>query len=132
MILRSIFWRVVMVAPLALLTTIVHAAEIKVISTIGVKMALPEIIAAFERASGHKVTVTYGTAAVLKTDMLEGKIGGDVAILTGQVIDDLVKEGRLAAESRPARPHADAGALRAGGVAVLLRAHRDRPLAAPA
>jgi molybdate transport system substrate-binding protein len=100
MTLCSILWRVLMVAPLALLTTFADAAEIKVISTIGVKMALPEIIAEFERESGHKVTISYGTAAVLKTDILEGKIGGDVAILTAQVIDDLVKEGRLAAGSK--------------------------------
>jgi molybdate transport system substrate-binding protein len=100
MTLRSMLWRVVTVAPFALLTTIANAAEIKVVSTIGVKMALPEIIAEFERESGHKVTISYGTAAVLKTEILEGKIGGDVAILTAQVIDDLLKEGRLAAGSK--------------------------------
>ena len=98
--MRSTLWRVLMVVPFVLLTTIANAAEIKVISTIGVKMALGDIIADFERASGHKVTITYGTAAVLKTDILEGKIGGDVAILTAQVIDDLLKEGRLAAGSK--------------------------------
>jgi len=100
MTMRAWLWRVLMAAPFMVLTTIANAAEIKVISTIGVKMALPGIIAEFERTSGHKVTVTYGTAAVLKTDMLEGKIGGDVAVLTGQVIDDLLKEGRLAAGSK--------------------------------
>jgi molybdate transport system substrate-binding protein len=93
-------WRMLMLAPLALLTTFAQAAEIRVVSTIGVKMALPEILAEFERASGHKVTVTYGTAAVLKKDILDGKISGDVSILTGQVIEDLLKEGRLAPGSR--------------------------------
>jgi molybdate transport system substrate-binding protein len=72
----------------------VQAAEIKVISTIGVKMALPDIIADFERASGHKVSVTWGTASLLKTRILEGE-AADVAVLTAAVIDDLVKAGRI-------------------------------------
>jgi len=76
------------------------AAELKVISTIGVKMSLPDIVAQFEKETGHKVTVTYGTAAAMKTDIVEGKIAGDVSVLTGQVIDDLIKQGSLAAGSR--------------------------------
>ena len=76
------------------------AADLKVISTIGVKMSLPDIVAQFEKETGHKVSVTYGTAAAMKADIAEGKIGGDVSILTGQVIDDLIKQGSLAAGSR--------------------------------
>jgi molybdate transport system substrate-binding protein len=115
MILRSMLRRVLMAAPFVLLTTIANAAEIKVISTIGVKMALPEIIAAFEQASGHKVTITYGTAAVLKTDILEGKTGGDVAILTAQVIDDLLKEGRLAGSKVDLAKSGSGFGVKAGG-----------------
>jgi len=77
-----------------------QAAELKVISTIGVKMSLPDIIADFEKATGHKVSVHYGTAAALKTDIAEGKLAGDVSVLTAQVIDDLTKQGSLAARSR--------------------------------
>src|SRR3954463_252987 len=77
-----------------------NAAELKVISTIGVKMSLPDIVAQFEKETGHKVTVTYGTAAAMKTDIVEGKIAGDVSVLTGQVIDDLIKQGSLATGSR--------------------------------
>jgi molybdate transport system substrate-binding protein len=77
-----------------------EAAELKVISTIGVKMSLPDIIAEFEKTSGHKVSVNYGTAAALKTDIIEGKVTGDVSVLTAQVIDDLMKQGSLATGSR--------------------------------
>jgi molybdate transport system substrate-binding protein len=77
-----------------------EAAELKVISTIGVKMSLPDIIAEFEKTTGHKVSVHYGTAAALKTDIVEGKLAGDVSVLTAQVIDDLTKQGSLAAGSR--------------------------------
>jgi molybdate transport system substrate-binding protein len=89
-------WLAIAVAALgfAVAGATVQAAEIKVISTIGVKMALPDIIAEFERTSGHKVSVTWGTASLLKTRILEGE-AADVAVLTAAVIDDLVKAGRI-------------------------------------
>jgi molybdate transport system substrate-binding protein len=72
----------------------VHAAEIKVLCTIGVKPALPDLVAEFERTSGHKVVITWGNAATLKTRYLEGE-PGDVALLTAAAIDDLMKAGKL-------------------------------------
>src|SRR4030088_3409718 len=83
-------WLAIAVAALgfAVAGATVQAAEIKVISTIGVKMALPDIIAEFERTSGHKVSVTWGTASLLKTRILEGE-AADVAVLTAAVINDL-------------------------------------------
>src|SRR5438876_10590635 len=91
--LKSAAWG----AALAVVAYGAQAAEIKVISTIGVKMSLPDVVAQFEKATGHKVSVTYGTAAALKTEILEGKVSGDVSVLTAQVIDDLIKQGSLAA-----------------------------------
>jgi hypothetical protein len=35
-----------------------------------VKPALPEIVAEFERATGHKVAIVWGNAATLKTRYL--------------------------------------------------------------
>jgi molybdate transport system substrate-binding protein len=73
----------------------VHAAEIKVVSTIGVKPALPEIVAEFERTTGHKVTIVWGNASTLKSKYLEGETA-DVAVLTAAAIDDLAKAGKVA------------------------------------
>ena len=42
-----------------------QAAEIKVLCTIGVKPALPDLVAEFERTTGHKVIVAWGNAATL-------------------------------------------------------------------
>jgi molybdate transport system substrate-binding protein len=70
------------------------ADEIKVLSTIGVKPALPEIVAEFERATGHKVAIVWGNAATLKTRYLEGE-QADVAVLTAAAIDDLIKAGKV-------------------------------------
>ena len=89
-------WMVLVAVALgfAMAGTSARAAEVKVISTIGVQMALPDIIAEFERTSGHKVSVTWGTASLLKTRIIEGE-AADVAVLTAAVIDDLVKAGRI-------------------------------------
>src|SRR5258707_12012196 len=76
-----------------------EAAEIKVLSTVGMQPATPELFSQFEAATGHRVVVTYGLAAVLKTKFLEGA-PADVLILTGPIIDDLTKQGKVVPESK--------------------------------
>jgi len=76
-----------------------HAAEIKVLSTVGMQPATPELFAQFEAATGHRIVVTYGLAAVLRTKFVEGA-PADVLILTAPLIDDLVKQGKVVADSK--------------------------------
>jgi molybdate transport system substrate-binding protein len=76
-----------------------EAAEIKVLSTVGMQPATPELFSQFEAATGHRVLVTYGLAAVLKTKFLEGA-PADVLILTAPIVDDLVKQGKVVADSK--------------------------------
>lgn len=76
-----------------------EAAEIKVLSTVGMQPATPELFAQFEAATGHRVVVTYGLAAALKTKFAEGA-PADVLILTAPLIDDLVKQGKVVTESK--------------------------------
>jgi molybdate transport system substrate-binding protein len=76
-----------------------EAAEIKVLSSVGMQPATPELIKEFEAATGHRVVVTYGLAAVLKTQFLEGA-PADVLILTSPIIQDLVGQGRVLADSK--------------------------------
>src|SRR5262245_13301319 len=73
---------------------IVKADEIKVLCTIGVKPALPEVVAEFERATGHKVSIVWGNAATLKSRYLEGE-RADVAVLRAAAIDDLIKAEKV-------------------------------------
>jgi molybdate transport system substrate-binding protein len=75
-----------------------EAAEIKVLSTVGMQPATPELFAQFEAATGHRIAVTYGLAAVLKTRFLEGA-PADVLILTAPIVEDLAKQGKVVAES---------------------------------
>ena len=76
-----------------------EADEIAVLSSVGVQPATGEIIAQFERATGHKVTITYGLAAALRNKFVEGA-PADVLLLTGPLIDDLAKQGKVASGSR--------------------------------
>ncbi len=76
-----------------------HAAEITVISTVGVRGLLEQIRENFERSGNDRVHVEYGTAAVLKRQ-LEGGGAFDVAILTQSMIDDLARQGKIVEETR--------------------------------
>jgi molybdate transport system substrate-binding protein len=95
-----------------------EAADIRVLSTVGMQPATPELFAAFEAATGHKVVVTYGLAAVLKTSVLDGATA-DVLILTGPTLDELVTRGKVAAESRRD--------VARSGVGVAVKAGAPRP-----
>jgi len=76
-----------------------EAAEIKVLSTVGMQPATPELFVQFERETGHKISVTYGLAAVLKQNFLDGA-PADVLLLTGPIIEDLAKQGKVVAGSK--------------------------------
>ena len=94
------------------------AAEVKVLSTVGMQPATPELFAQFEAATGHRVAVTYGLAAVLKTKFLEGA-PADVLILTAPIVDDLAKQGKVGAESK--------NDVARSGVGVAVKAGAPRP-----
>ena len=85
---------------LALLGTgAADAAEIKVLVSNALKSTMEELTPQFEKASEHKLSLTFGAAAEIKTAIEKGA-AVDVAILTAEVTDDLVKEGKLTAAGR--------------------------------
>lgn len=70
------------------------AAEIKVYSTVGIKSVLEELIPKFEKSSGHKLNVTWSTAALLAKRVQSGE-QADVLLLIKSNIDTLLKEGKI-------------------------------------
>ena len=76
--------------------TFAFAAEIKVYSTIGVQAALEELAPKFEKAIGHKLTITWGTAALLVKRVQAGE-SADLYVLVKQSHDTLVKENKATA-----------------------------------
>jgi molybdate transport system substrate-binding protein len=90
------------------------AAQITVLSSNGFQAVLEELAPRFERAKHHKVVVTYDLASTLRQRIEAGQ-AFDLAILTPAAIDDLVKAGRIAGDSRTELARAGLGlAARAG------------------
>jgi molybdate transport system substrate-binding protein len=93
----------------------VAAGDITVLCSNGIKTVMEDLLPKFEKATGHKVTIEYNLAAVLK-QKIESGAGFDLAILTPPLVDDLVKQGKMAADSRTMLARSGLGLLiRAGG-----------------
>ncbi len=76
-----------------------QAPALRVLASNGVQGALNEIIPQCERAIGHPLAVEFGTTASLKPKIESGE-AFDFTILTSDAIDALIKEGKVAADSR--------------------------------
>jgi molybdate transport system substrate-binding protein len=94
------------------------AADIKVLSSNGIRSVLVEVLPQFERSSGHKVSVGYDTANLLVGRIKAGE-SGDLAIMTGPAMDELVKLNRVVAAGRVE--------LARSGVGVGVRAGLPKP-----
>ena len=93
----------------------VHAADIKVLASNGVRAALEELAPAFERETGNKLVLSFGLAAALKRQIESGE-AFDVAILTSAGIEDLAKQGKVDGGSRAAIARSGVGiGIRKGG-----------------
>jgi molybdate transport system substrate-binding protein len=76
-----------------------NSAEIKCLFPLAFKSSLDELVPQFERSTGHKVTVEYGTIGAL-TDRLSKGATADVAIVSDKQFNELQKQGKLVADSR--------------------------------
>ena len=97
-----------------LLAEMAGGAEIRVLSTNGVKTVVEELAPQFEKATQHKLAVSFAPAAELKAAIEKGA-AFDLAILTAAAIDDLLRQGRLVAATRADIAKSGAGvAIRKG------------------
>jgi molybdate transport system substrate-binding protein len=74
------------------------AAEIKVLSAVLMKPALEDLGPAFERATGNRLIMTFGTASVIKERIQKDEIA-DLTILPIPSIEDLQKQGKARADT---------------------------------
>jgi molybdate transport system substrate-binding protein len=72
-----------------------HAAEVKVFTSVALKSVLDELAPAYEKATGNKLTISYGLAAEQKKRVLAGETA-DVIMLTRAMMEDLQKQNKLA------------------------------------
>jgi molybdate transport system substrate-binding protein len=82
-----------------ILPTIGTAAEIKVIASNAVKEAYMDLVPAFEKASGHKVSTVWGGTLDITRRISAGEVF-DIVVIPASGIDSLIRDGRLAAGSR--------------------------------
>jgi len=80
------------------------AAEIKVMISGGFSAAYDKLVPEFERASGHKVVTVRGpsmgeTPQAIPNRLSRGE-GADVVIMVGYALGNLVKDGKVVADSR--------------------------------
>lgn len=79
----------------------VNAAELHVFSAGAAKSAVQPLVEAFEKSSGHKVTVSFGTMGLIQEKLSRGE-RADVLVVASEVADDLQKRGVIVGESRKA------------------------------
>ena len=87
------------VVALAALVTHVEAAEITVFSAGGAKAVMTSLVPDFERKSGHKVTISFGTPGTMRDKLTQGE-AADVAVVIAAILPDLEKAGRIVPGSR--------------------------------
>jgi molybdate transport system substrate-binding protein len=70
------------------------AAEIKVFSTVGVKSVLEDLVPKFEKATGHKLAITWSTASLLAKRVQAGEQADALILIKGN-LETLQKEGKI-------------------------------------
>ena len=95
-----------------------EAAEVKVLCATAMRSVMNELGPRFERATGHKLVIQFDVVGALKRQIDAGE-RFDVAILTTPLIDDVVKNGKIAAGTR-----AD---VARSGLGVIVRTGAPKP-----
>jgi molybdate transport system substrate-binding protein len=95
------------------------AAEIKVMTSGAFTAAYLQLIPQFERATGDKIVTAYGASMGNAPDSIPSRLErgepADVVILAAAALDDLIKQGKVAAGSRVDLVRSSIGiAVRAG------------------
>lgn len=90
------------------------SSAVKVLASNSIRAVMGELVPQFERASGRKVSVSYDPAKVMLARIEKGETA-DLVITGSGTIDELVKLGRVLADSRRILARCSVGvAVRAG------------------
>ena len=105
-------------AAIAAMSASAQAADIKIICSNGFQAVMRELGPQYERATGHKLVVSYGLAAVLGKAIEAGE-AFDLTILAPPQIDALIAQGTIVAHSRVV--------LARSGMGVMVRSGAPKP-----
>ena len=92
--MKSMSWLAAVAGLLLAQAAAASAAEIKVYSTIGVKGVLEDLIPKFEKQTGHKLNMTWSTAALLTKRVQAGEQADALILIKGDVAN-LLKDGKI-------------------------------------
>jgi molybdate transport system substrate-binding protein len=84
------------------------AASIKVFSGNSLRASLDELVPAFERIGGTRVTVVYASAQAVQKSLASGETA-DLIFTTEELIDSLIKQGTLVPSMRRRLVASEAG-----------------------
>jgi molybdate transport system substrate-binding protein len=76
-----------------------RAAEIKLLCAVALQPGMVALMPDFEKSSGHKVTIAYGTAGAV-ADRVQKSEAADIVISAAPLVDQLQVQGKVVAGSR--------------------------------
>ena len=85
-----------------------NAADVKVLAGAAMRGVFGELVPQFERVTGHKVVVEYGGGGTLRKQIEAGE-AFDLVIIDTADVDDLIKQGKVAGDTRADIVRADIG-----------------------
>jgi molybdate transport system substrate-binding protein len=87
-----------------LLSSAASAAEVRVMISGGLTAAFKALVPEFERTTGNKVLIAYGPSMGTTVNAIPVRLErgepADVLIMVGYALDDLVKQGKVVADSK--------------------------------
>ena len=95
-----------------------EAAELKVLSAFGMQSVMEDLGPKFERATGHKLAISFATGGATVKRAQDGETA-DVVIALRQGIDGLVKDGKAIADN--------VTVLARSGIVVIVRKGAPKP-----
>jgi molybdate transport system substrate-binding protein len=84
---------------IAVTPSLPHAAEVKLLGPVSLRVVLPNLLPQFEKTSGHKVAVGYDTLGAITKRVVQSE-AVDVAMVSPAQNEELQKQGKLLADNR--------------------------------
>ena len=75
------------------------AAEVKVMAGAAMRGAFGELVPQFERATGHKIAIEYGAGTTFRKQIEAGETF-DLVMIDSAEVDELIKQGKIAGDTR--------------------------------
>jgi molybdate transport system substrate-binding protein len=95
-----------------------NSAEIRVLCSMALKAVAEELFPQFEKTTNHKVVVQFALAATQKQKAESGE-PFDLIVVTPAMLDDLIKQGKVAADTR--------AVVARSGLALVIKAGAHKP-----